>query len=82
MLYVGRIIANLFVTTFFSILYLSTRERVQDQVQTRCFFVLFFTTMPLQFNLVAVLAEYFYALSLRREIKDGLFSPLMNADDH
>jgi len=79
MLYMGRVGANLFVTSFFGVLYLSTRDRVQDQIQIKCFFMMFTLGIPAMFNLVSTLAEYFFALSLKREIKDGMFHPLAAA---
>ena len=73
--YTGRMVAILFSMAFFSLVYLSSRERVQDQVQVRCFYLMFCLGIPAQFMMVTVFSESFIASSIKREVKDGMYHP-------
>ena len=73
--YTGRMGAILFCMAFFSLVYLSSRERVQDQVQVRTFYLMFCLGIPAQFMMVTVFSESFIANSIRREVKDGMYHP-------
>ena len=77
--YLARAVANLFATTFFSIIYLETRNKRQDQVQPRTFFVMFAMGIPMQFILVSVYAYYQQWVSLKKEVKDGMYNPVASA---
>jgi len=77
--YLVRIVAHVFCCTFFGIIYLETRNRRQDQVQSRTFFVLFGVGIPLQMVLVSVYLYYTQWISLRKEVKDGMYHPVAGA---
>ena len=64
---------NSFCCLFFGIIYLETRNRKQDQVQSRTFFIMFALGVPMQLVLVAVYQYYQQWVSLKKEVKDGMY---------
>ena len=73
--YTGRMAVIIFAIAFFSLLFLTARETKQDQVQIRAFYLMFAIGIPAQFMMVTIFAEYFTAVSIRREVKDGMYHP-------
>ena len=71
-LYLGRFVMFLFVCTFFSIIYVNSRKRVQDQVLYRLWVSLWFVGVPTNLGVIAVYAynEEFFAV--KKEKKNGL----------
>ena len=55
--------------------FLSSRDLTQQEVQIRAFFLMFALGIPAQFMMVTVFAEYFTVVSIRREVKDGMYHP-------
>ena len=52
--YLVRLVANFGATLFFGIIYIETREKVQAQINSRTFFLMFCMGIPMQFILVRV----------------------------
>jgi len=77
--YLLRMCANFFLNVFFGVIYVKTRERTQDQVQSKTFFLMFGIGIPMQFILVSVYLYYNQWLSLKREVKDGMYHPAADA---
>lgn len=73
--YVVRLVANFCATLFFGIIYVKTREREQGQVNSRTFFLMFCMGIPLQFVLVSNFIYHYQWLSLKKEVKDGMYHP-------
>lgn len=73
--YLARCGANLCVMTFFSIIYVKTREHTQDQVFSKTFFIMFSLGIPMQFVLLSVFIYFYEWLSIRREVRDGMYHP-------
>jgi len=78
-LYTGRMVVIFIAVSFFSLLFLTSRELAQDQVQIRCFYLMFALGIPAQFMMVTVFAENFTAACIRREVKDGMYHPVAAA---
>ena len=74
-MYVGRMIMFLVACIFFSVIYIESRSRSQDQVFARMWLVLWFLGVPSSLGVVAtyVYNEEFFAI--KREVKNGLLSP-------
>jgi len=77
--YLMRCGANFGCCAFFGIIYISTRERHQDQVQSRVFFLMFSIGIPMQFILVSCYLYFQQWLSTKREVKDGMYHPVASA---
>eukprot|EP00961_Rhodomonas_salina_P263591 3562368-Rhodomonas_salina.1 len=65
-----------FVTTFFSIIYIEARERAQDQVLYRMFLCMWCIGVPSSLGVVAVYAFNAEFFAIKREVKDGMYSPI------
>merc|ERR1711966_301262 len=74
-LYLGRAIMFLVACTFFSIIYFEARERVQTQVLYRTFLLMWYVGVPSSLGVIAVFAFNMEYFAIKREIKDGMFSP-------
>ena len=77
--YLLRMGVNFFCAFFFGIIYLETRHRAQDQVQSRTFFIMFSLGIPMQLILVAVYQYYQQWVALKKEVKDGMYHPVAAA---
>ena len=77
--YLLRMGANFFCSTLLGIIYTETRNRKQDQVQSRCYYVQFSLGLPTQLILVAVFQYYQQWVSLKKEVKDGMYHPVAAA---
>ena len=74
--YLVRLVANFSATLFFGIIYVETREKVQGQINPRTFFLMFCVGIPMQFILVSNYIYHFQWLSLKKEVKDGMYHPV------
>jgi len=74
-LYVGRMAAFMAAGCFFAIIYIKAREREQDQVLNRVFFLLWLGSVPSMLGAVAVFALNVELRQVGAEIRDGLYSP-------
>ena len=79
MAYLVRLIANFNATLFFGIIYIETRDKVQAQINPRTFFLMFCVGIPMQFILVSNFIYHYQWLSLKKEVKDGMYHPAANA---
>ena len=77
--YIVRLVANLFATLFFGIIYIKTRDKEQGQVNPRTFFLMFCMGIPMQFILVSNFIYHYQWLSLKKEVKDGMYHPAASA---
>jgi len=77
--YLVRLGANFSATLFFGIIYIETRDKVQAQVMSRTFFLMFCMGIPMQFILVSNFIYHFQWLSLKKEVKDGMYHPAASA---
>mmetsp|Transcript_10000 Transcript_10000/g.16719 ORF Transcript_10000/g.16719 Transcript_10000/m.16719 type:complete len:592 (+) Transcript_10000:240-2015(+) len=75
-LYSGRAIVFLFVTIFFAIIYIRARERAQDQIISRMFYCVWIIGVPSCMGVIAVFAYNTEFNAIRREVKNGMVSPL------
>ena len=73
--YLVRLVANFAATLFFGIIYVETREKVQGQINSRTFFLMFCMGIPMQFILVSNYIYHYQWLSLKKEVKDGMYHP-------
>merc|ERR1719163_960922 len=77
--YLVRLVANFSATLFFGIIYIETRDKVQAQINPRTFFLMFCVGIPMQFILVSNFIYHYQWLSLKKEVKDGMYHPAANA---
>jgi len=77
--YLVRLVANFNATLFFGIIYIETRDKVQAQINPRTFFLMFCVGIPMQFILVSNFIYHYQWLSLKKEVKDGMYHPAANA---
>jgi len=77
--YVVRLVANFCATLFFGIIYIKTREKEQGQINPRTFFLMFCMGIPMQFILVSNFIYHYQWLSLKKEVKDGMYHPAASA---
>ena len=77
--YLVRLVANFVATLFFGIIYIKTRDKTQDQVISRTFFLMFCMGIPMQFIIVSNFIYYYQWLSLKKEVKDGMYHPAASA---
>ena len=75
-LYIARMLIFLTACIFFAIVYVKARDRVQDQVIARMWLCAWIVGVPTNLGVVAVYAynEEFFAI--RREVKNGMLSPV------
>eukprot|EP00039_Didymoeca_costata_P000872 m.47690 g.47690 ORF g.47690 m.47690 type:complete len:632 (+) comp10525_c0_seq2:112-2007(+) len=76
MLYLGRCLIFLFTCTFFSIIYIQQRQRDQDQILNKVWLTIWFIGVPTNMGVVAVWAYNAEFKAIRREVKNGMVSPL------
>ena len=76
MLYLGRAVMSTFVMCFFSIVYLKTRNRVQEQSTQRFFFSTFIVGVPTNLGVLVILSANAEFKTVKREIKDGQYGPI------
>ena len=74
-LYLGRFAVFLFTNAFFSIIYINTRERVQEQALYKIFLIMWHIGVPTSLGVVAVYMYNMEYFAIKSEIKDGMYSP-------
>jgi len=76
LLYSVRMVSAVVAVAFYGAAFIYSRERSQDQVLPRVFYVSFsLITIPM-LGLVAVVGFYFEGLVVTRDLMDGFYSPL------
>jgi ABC-type multidrug transport system ATPase subunit len=75
-LYIGRMVMFINACVFFSIIYIKARDRKQTQVLARLWLTLWHIGVPASLGVVAVHTynEEYYAI--KREVKNGMLSPV------
>jgi len=73
--YLVRAGANLMTIIFFAIIYVKTRDKEQNQIASKTYFIMFTLGIPMQFVLLSVFMFYHEWLSIKREVKDGMYHP-------
>ena len=76
-IYLGRLPVVMGASSFIAILYIHTRGLEQGQVLDRLFFATFAMVIPGLMALVTVVATHGELGKVTREIKDGMYSPLL-----
>ena len=74
-MYLGRAAAFLFTCTFFSVVYIEARDRSQKQAPYKMFLFMWHIGVPTALGVVAVIAYNMDAVSIKREVKQGQYSP-------
>ena len=74
-LYVGRALTFLFCCTFFSIVYFEARRRKQEQAPYKMFLFMWHIGVPTALGVVAVFSYNLEHVSIKREVKQGMYSP-------
>jgi hypothetical protein len=74
MIYMGRAVGFLAACTFFSIIYVESRERTQEQVLNRLWLSMWFAGVPTSMGVVAVYAYSEEFAMIKKEVKNGMYS--------
>ena len=61
---------------FFSVIYIKTRNRVQEQSTQRFFFSTFIVGVPTNLGVLVILSANAEFKTVKREIKDGQYGPI------
>lgn len=72
--YTGRMIVNLLACSFFALVYLKSRERVQEQATNKLMLSMWFVGVPACMGVVAVFSMNQEFAAVKREVKDGAYS--------
>eukprot|EP00293_Proteomonas_sulcata_P015920 CAMPEP_0184298722 /NCGR_PEP_ID=MMETSP1049-20130417/9474_1 /TAXON_ID=77928 /ORGANISM="Proteomonas sulcata, Strain CCMP704" /LENGTH=616 /DNA_ID=CAMNT_0026608939 /DNA_START=77 /DNA_END=1927 /DNA_ORIENTATION=+ len=74
-LYLGRIVMFMISCAFFCFIYWEARKRVQEQALYRLWLILWTVGVPTNLGVIAVFVFNQEFIALKREIRDGMFSP-------
>lgn len=77
-MYTGRIVMFLLACCFFSIVYIKSRDRVQEQAFNRLWLLLWFVGVPTNFGIICVFGTNLEFFTVRKETKDGMYHPLVH----
>jgi len=75
-LYTGRALIFMLCCAFFAVIYIEVRQRVQEQILYRVFLFMWYIGVPSSLGVVAVYAFNTEFFAIKREVKDGMFSPV------
>jgi len=75
LLYIGRMAIFFAVTSFFSAIYIKSRDRNQTQVLSRCFLIMWEVGVPSCMGTIVVYAYNSEFFSIRKETKNGMLLP-------
>jgi len=81
-LYVGRVATFLLTCSFFAIIYIKARDLAQDQILSRLFLIMWLVGVPSAFGTVATFALNVDAKAIKREVRDGMYSPVAYVLSH
>ena len=73
MIYLGRCIGFVFACTFFAVIYVESRNRVQEEILNRLWLSMWLTGVPTSFGVVAVFAFADEFKSICKEVKNGMY---------
>jgi len=71
--YLSRLVACLSSCIFFSLVYIKSRERTQEQVLNRIWLLIWHIGVPSQLSVAACLGQNIEFVAVRREIKAGMY---------
>jgi len=71
--YTGRMIGNLFSCCFFALVYVHTRERIQEQAFNKMFLSLWFIGVPANLGVVATFSLNLEFATVKRDVKEGCY---------
>eukprot|EP00616_Rhizochromulina_sp_CCMP1243_P005891 CAMPEP_0118998186 /NCGR_PEP_ID=MMETSP1173-20130426/62939_1 /TAXON_ID=1034831 /ORGANISM="Rhizochromulina marina cf, Strain CCMP1243" /LENGTH=888 /DNA_ID=CAMNT_0006949667 /DNA_START=69 /DNA_END=2736 /DNA_ORIENTATION=- len=74
--YIGRACIYLISNTYFALVYVQARKRQQDQVLNRFWVIVWFIGVAANLGVVAVFASNAEFNSVKKEIKNGMISPV------
>ena len=74
MVYIGRAFGFLMACTFFSIIYIKSMNRTQEQVLNRLWLSMWFAGVPTSMGVVAVFAFQEEFTTINKEVKNGMYS--------
>ncbi|KAJ1387120.1 hypothetical protein B484DRAFT_459884 [Ochromonadaceae sp. CCMP2298] len=75
-LFTGRAFMYLLTTIYFAVIYISTRRRIQEEVINRSWYAAWILGAPSCMGVVAVYAYNIEFVAIKREVKNGMLSPL------
>ncbi|KAJ1427845.1 ABC-2 type transporter-domain-containing protein [Ochromonadaceae sp. CCMP2298] len=75
-LFTGRAFMYLFTTIFFAIIYISSRHRIQEEIISRAWYVIWIIGCPSCMGVVAVYAYNAEFVAIKREVRNGMVSPV------
>jgi ABC-type multidrug transport system ATPase subunit len=73
MIYLGRAVGFLNACIFFAVIYVESRDRVQEQVLNRLWLSMWLCGVPTSFGVVAVFAFSEEFKSINKEVKNGMY---------
>ena len=76
MVYLGRCLMFCFICSFFAVIYVKSRDRVQEQVLFRMFLIMWHVGVPTSLGVIAVYVYNTEFFSVKKEVKNGLYKPL------
>jgi len=79
MLYTARMVVIFAVTVFFCVVYLESRQLTQVQIMQKAFYVFWFVCVPVAFPVIAVYALNAEFVTVKKEVKDGMYGPMAYA---
>jgi len=79
MLYTARMVVIFAVTVFFCVVYLESRKLTQVQIMQKAFYVFWFVCVPVAFPVIAVYALNAEFVTVKKEVKDGMYGPMAYA---
>jgi len=72
--YTGRMLVNLLCCCFFALVYLKSRDRVQEQASNKLMLSMWLVGVPANMGVVAVYGMNQDFAAVKREVKDGAYS--------
>lgn len=71
--YLSRVVVFFVACSFFTIVYIKSRDRTQDQVFNRLWLILWHLAVPSAMSLVACLGQNLEFVCVQREVKSGMY---------
>ncbi len=74
MVYLGRGLGFIFITSFFAVIYIESRHRDQTQLMNRLFFLMWLMGVPTSMGVVAVYVYSDEFKTIEKEVRNGMYS--------
>jgi len=75
-LYLGRMVMFMIACSFFAVIYIQARDRVQDQALFRMFLIMWFIGVPTSLGVVVVYVYNEEYKAIRKEVRNGMVNPI------